>query len=66
MTVERRIALVAEESGPWIEERVDYDHIRLRRGNTCVMMERPAASRIDPSNDTLQRLPWLANISTCQ
>lgn len=64
-TVERQIATVAAESGPWMEERLDYDHVRLRRGNTCVMLERPAASRIDPSNDALQRLPWLANVSRC-
>ncbi len=64
-TVERQLEAAAGETGPWIEERLDYDHVRYRRGSTCVNMERPAASRIDPANDALQRLPWLANVSRC-
>jgi hypothetical protein len=63
-TVEGQIAEAAAANGPWEEmERLDMDHVRLRRGNTCITLERPSAARIDPANDALQRLPWLANIT---
>lgn len=62
-TVEKVIATAAAESGPWTEERIDYDHIRLRRGNTCVMMERPRAATLNPFDDAAQRTPW--RVSSC-
>lgn len=65
MTVERQIAAAAAESGPWTEERIDNDHVRLRRGTTCVMMERPQAAIIDPFSDAAKRLPWKASVSQC-
>jgi len=65
MTVERQIAAAAAESGPWTEERIDNDHVRLRRGTTCVMMERPQAAIIDPFSDAAKRLPWRASVSKC-
>jgi len=65
MTVERQIAAAAAESGPWTEERIDNDHFRLRRGTTCVMMERPRAAILDPFNEAAQRLPWRASGSKC-
>lgn len=65
MTVERQIAAAAGESGPWTEERIDNDHFRLRRGTTCVMMERPRAAILDPFNEAAQRLPWRASGSKC-
>ena len=60
-TVERQIANAAAESGPWIEERIDNDRIRMRRGNTCVMMERPRAASLDPMNEASARMPWRAS-----
>jgi hypothetical protein len=65
MTVERQIAAAAAESGPWTEERIDNDHVRLRRGTTCVMMERPQAAIIDPFSDASRRMPWKASVSQC-
>lgn len=65
MTVERQIAAAAAETGPWTEERIDNDHVRLRRGTTCVMMERPRAAIIDPFNEAAQRMPWKASVSKC-
>lgn len=65
MTVERQIAAAAAESGPWTEDRIDNDHVRLRRGTTCVMMERPQAAIIDPFSDAAKRLPWRASVSKC-
>lgn len=60
-TVERQIANAAAQSGPWVEERIDNDRIRLRRGNTCVMMERPRAASLDPMNEASGRMPWRAS-----
>jgi hypothetical protein len=65
MTVDRQIAAAAAESGPWTEERIDNDHVRLRRGTTCVMMERPQAAIIDPFSDASRRMPWKASVSQC-
>lgn len=64
-TVERAIAAAAAESGPWTEERMDDDHIRFRRGNSCIMMERPQAATIDPFSDASRRMPWRASTSQC-
>lgn len=64
-TVERQIAAVAAEAGPWAEERIDNDHFRLRRGNTCIMMQRPRAASIDPFSEAAARIPWRANVEQC-
>ena len=60
-TVERQIANAAAQSGPWVEERIDNDRIRLRRGNTCVMMERPRDASLDPMNAASGRMAWRAS-----
>ena len=65
MTVERQIAAAAAETGPWTEERIDNDRFRLRRGTTCITMERPRAAIIDPFNEAAQRMPWNASVSQC-
>lgn len=66
-TVERQIANAAAETGPWTEERIDNDHIRFRRGNTCVTMQRPRAASIDPFNEAASRIPWRASgAEACQ
>jgi hypothetical protein len=64
-TIERQIAAAAAETGSWTEERIDIDHIRLRRGNTCVILSRPASARIDPFNESMRRMPWTAAYSKC-
>ena len=60
-TVERQIASAAAETGPWTEDRIDNDHIRFRRGNTCLMLQRPRAANIDPFSDAAARIPWRAS-----
>lgn len=65
-TVERQIADAAAETGPWTEERLDIDHIRYRRGNTCITVSRPKAAMIDPFSDSIRRIPWLAESYTCK
>lgn len=65
-TVESQIAAAAAETGPWTEERLDIDHIRYRRGNTCIMMTRPKAAMVDPFSDSIRRLPWLADKYSCK
>lgn len=65
-TIERQIADVAAESGPWTDEIIDSDHVRLRRGTTCVMLERPEAAMLDPFSDAMRRIPWVANVSRCR
>lgn len=65
-TVERAIAEVAAETGPWTEERIDFDHIRLRRGTTCVMLSRPEIAKIDPFSDSIGRISWDATASQCR
>lgn len=57
-TVERQIASAAAETGPWTEERLDNDRIRMRRGNTCIMVQRPRAASIDPFSEAAGRIPW--------
>ena len=66
-TVERQIAGAAAQTGPWVEERIDNDHIRFRRGSTCVTMERPRAAVIDPFSEAMARIPWRTSLpENCQ
>ena len=61
LSAERRIADAAAETGPWTEERIDMDHVRLRRGTTCVILSRPQIAKIDPFSDASKRVPWGAS-----
>jgi hypothetical protein len=61
ISAERRIADAAAETGPWTEERIDMDHVRLRRGTTCVILSRPQVAKIDPFSDASKRVPWGAS-----
>ncbi len=66
-TVERQIATAAAETGPWTEERIDNDHIRFRRGNTCVTLQRPRMASLDPFDPAMARIPWrTSGAETCQ
>nr|WP_315488908.1 hypothetical protein [uncultured Rhodoferax sp.] len=58
-TVERQIANAAAETGPWTEERLDYNRIRFRRGNTCLTMHRPNPVSIDPLSEAAGPGAWL-------
>lgn len=67
VTMERKIAEAAAATGPWTEERLDNDHIRFRRGTTCVTYSRPEIAKIDPFSDSISRQPWSASLpSECQ
>ena len=57
-TVESQIALAFANSGPWVEERMDDDHIRMRRGDTCVTVTRSLAEGLDAFSDHARRIPW--------
>jgi len=66
-TVETQIANVFSHSGPWVEERMDDDHIRMRRGDTCVTVERSLAEGLDAFGDYARRIPWrIGNPYKCQ
>lgn len=60
-TVERQVANAFAESGDWIEERLDYNHIRYRRGNSCIDTARPELARMDPTDPVYASLPWLSS-----
>jgi hypothetical protein len=58
-TLESRLAGAMGGNGEWVEERVDLDHVRFRRGNTCVNLQRSRAAQIDPMARNAGSLPWL-------
>jgi hypothetical protein len=60
-TMESKIAEAAAATGPWTEERLDNDHIRLRRGATCVTLTRPEIAKIDPFSNWARNVPWAAD-----
>jgi len=59
-TAEQRIAktLAANGSGPWVEERVDADHVRFRSGDQCITYTRSQSAALFPFDDAAQRTPW--------
>jgi hypothetical protein len=57
-TVETQIANAFSHSGPWVEERIDDDHIRMRRGDTCITVTRSLAEGLDAFSDHARRIPW--------
>jgi len=59
-TIERKIADAAGQTGPWTEERLDNEHILLRRGTTCITLSRPEIAKIDPYSNGIRNLPWAA------
>jgi hypothetical protein len=58
-TFESRIGAALAGNGKWTEERIDLDHIRFRRGNTCVTLQRSRAAQINPMARNAGDLPWL-------
>jgi hypothetical protein len=61
VTVESKIADAAAETGPWMEEVIDHDHIRFRRGTTCFTISRPEIAKIDAISDWVRNVPWAAD-----
>jgi hypothetical protein len=59
-TFESMLADAMGGDGRWVEERIDNDRVRFRRGNTCVEMERSRSARIDSFNSSFSPKPWLA------
>lgn len=45
--------------GRWVEERIDADRVRFRRGDTCIDMKRSQAERLDPWNQSNSPKPWV-------
>lgn len=44
--------------GKWVEERMDADTVRLRRGNTCINFHRNRGAVLDPFNRTVPNSEW--------
>ena len=59
-TFESRLAAALGGDGTWVEERIDNDRIRFRRGDTCVDVERSLVGRLEPFNNSFSPKPWLA------
>jgi hypothetical protein len=64
LTLEQKLAEAMGGSGPWVEEPIDADHRRLKRGNTCIYLQRPRAAQLDPFNPANRALPWQAGQPT--
>lgn len=47
--------------GRWVEERIDADRVRFRRGDTCIDLKRSQAERLDPWNQTNSPKPWVTD-----
>ena len=60
LTTEQRIAktLALNASGPWVEERLDINHVRYRNGDLCITYTRPETSALFPFDAYAQRVPW--------
>lgn len=50
--------LAANGSGPWVEERVDADHVRFRSGDQCITYTRPQTASLFPFDSSAQHTPW--------
>ena len=67
LTLEQKLAMAMGGEGEWVEEVIDADHRRLRRGNTCVYLQRPAAAQLDPFHQANRHLPWqFGTPTTCR
>lgn len=64
LTLEQKLAMAMGGDGTWVEEMIDADHRRMRRGNLCVYLQRPAAAQLDPFHPANRNLPWQAGRPT--
>lgn len=60
LTLEQRMSktLAANGSGPWVEERMDMNHVRFRKGDLCITYTRPQSAGLFPSDASAQHTPW--------
>jgi hypothetical protein len=58
LTLEQRIAESMGGDGVWVLERIDADHVRYRRGRTCIYLQRPRYAQLFPFDRAAQALPW--------
>ena len=68
LTAEQQIAntLVAYGNGPWVEERLDSEHVRFRRGDRCITYTRSQTAGLFPFDAAAQRTPWRSSgIQAC-
>ena len=63
LTAEQRMSktLAANGSGPWVEERVDAEHVRFRSGDLCITYTRQVTAALFPFDGYGQRLPWTSS-----
>ena len=63
LTAEQQIAntLVAYGNGPWVEERLDSEHVRFRRGDRCITYTRSQTAALFPFDAAAQRTPWISS-----
>lgn len=64
LTMEQKLVMAMGGEGKWVEEVIDADHRRLRRGNTCVYLQRSAAAQLDPFHPAYRNSPWQASQPT--
>ena len=64
LTLEQKLAMAMGGDGTWVEEMIDADRRRMRRGNLCVYLQRPAAAQLDPFHPANRHLPWQAGRPT--
>jgi hypothetical protein len=53
-----RIAHDLGDDGRWVEERMDADFVRLRRGNTCINVHRGRGAALQPFNQSAAPTLW--------
>jgi hypothetical protein len=53
-----RIANDLGGDGRWVEERMDADFVRLRRGNTCINLHRARGAVLNPFNESAAPTAW--------
>jgi hypothetical protein len=58
-TIESRLQAAMGGDGRWTEERIDNDHLRYRRGDRCVDVNRSRAEQLDPFQQGSNPKPWL-------
>ena len=59
-TVESRINAAMRGDDRLIEERIDENTVRFRKGSGCVTVQGSRAALIDPGNQSFSRAPGLA------
>lgn len=64
LTLEQKLADALGGDGRWVEQAIDADHRRLKRGDTCIYLQRPQAAQLDPFHPANRALPWQAGQPT--